>query len=95
MHSPHDGKTNPCDRNFFHHDKTERHYQGECNYNRKFCCNSHSAFLNERFKMLFVKFCADKPVVQTLGAVRKANKCQQKKRSCRQNRQCDSHAADA
>ena len=83
MDNPHGGKTNPADKNFFHHDKTECHHKRKRNYNGNFCYDGHSSFLNERFEVFFIQFCADEPIMQPLGAVGKTKQRQQKKRRCR------------
>ena len=75
-----------------HHEEADSHHQRHRDDDAQLGLYRHPFFLHKGFQVLFVKFRTDKPVVELLGGVGKAEHRRQKKRHGRQDRQRHSYA---
>ena len=89
MADPDDGEDDAGNHHVLphHHEKAKAHQQRYRDDDAHLSLHRHALFLYKGFQVLFVKFRTDKPVVELLGGVGKAEHRRQKKRHRRQNGQ--------
>ena len=72
MADPHHGNADPADGRIFHAQKADGHNSGDHCDDLAFCSGGHGFFLNEAVQMFFILVRTYEPIVQFLGAFRKA-----------------------
>lgn len=78
-----------------HHKESKYHEQRDGRNDADFCFQRHSALFHIGLQMLFIELCGQKPVVQLLRGIGKAERRHQEKRHGRKDGQHNAHASDA